>query len=70
MSVQETSARRPTDRPPSPDVTLGIYAHTDLNAMREALDSIEWERSLLRWLLQSTSYRSLETGCPGRGGGI
>jgi integrase len=25
------------------DVTLGIYAHTDLDAMREALDSIEWE---------------------------
>jgi integrase len=24
------------------DVTLGIYAHTDLDAMREALDSIEW----------------------------
>ncbi len=25
------------------DVTLGIYAHTDLDAMREALDSIEWD---------------------------
>jgi integrase len=25
------------------DVTLGIYAHTDLDAMRAALDSIEWE---------------------------
>jgi integrase len=25
------------------DVTLGIYAHTDLDAMREALDSIECE---------------------------
>jgi len=24
-------------------VTLGIYAHTDLDAMREALDSIEWD---------------------------
>jgi integrase len=24
------------------DVTLSIYAHTDLDAMREALDSIEW----------------------------
>lgn len=25
------------------DVTLGIYAHTDFDAMREALDSIEWD---------------------------
>jgi integrase len=25
------------------DVTLGIYAHTHLDAMREALDKIEWE---------------------------
>jgi integrase len=25
------------------DVTLGIYAHTNLDAMREALDRIEWE---------------------------
>lgn len=25
------------------DVTLGIYAHTDLDAMRAALDSIEWD---------------------------
>jgi len=25
------------------DVTLSIYAHTDLDAMREALDKIEWE---------------------------
>jgi integrase len=25
------------------DVTLSIYAHTDLDAMREALDSIEWD---------------------------
>jgi len=25
------------------DVTLGIYAHTNLDAMREALDKIEWE---------------------------
>ena len=25
------------------DVTLGVYAHTDLDAMREALDKIEWE---------------------------
>ncbi|MGH3972580.1 MAG: hypothetical protein ACRDS9_04550, partial [Pseudonocardiaceae bacterium] len=25
------------------DVTLGIYAHTDLDAMRETLDSIEWD---------------------------
>jgi integrase len=25
------------------DVTLGIYAHTDLDAMRQALDSIEWD---------------------------
>jgi integrase len=25
------------------DVTFGIYAHTDLDAMREALDSIEWD---------------------------
>ncbi|MGH3774535.1 MAG: tyrosine-type recombinase/integrase [Pseudonocardiaceae bacterium] len=25
------------------DVTLGIYAHTDLDAMREALDKIEWD---------------------------
>lgn len=25
------------------DVTLTIYAHTNLDAMREALDSIEWE---------------------------
>ncbi|HEY6424885.1 MAG TPA: hypothetical protein VIY28_16935 [Pseudonocardiaceae bacterium] len=25
------------------DVTLGIYAHTDLDPMREALDSIEWD---------------------------
>ena len=25
------------------DLTLGIYAHTDLEAMREALDSIGWE---------------------------
>jgi len=24
-------------------VTLSIYAHTDLDAMREALDKIEWE---------------------------
>jgi hypothetical protein len=22
---------------------LGIYAHTDLDAMREALDKIEWD---------------------------
>lgn len=26
-----------------PDVTLGIYAHPDLDAMRGALDSIEWD---------------------------
>jgi integrase len=25
------------------DVTLGIYAHTNLDAMREALDRIDWE---------------------------
>lgn len=25
------------------DVTLGIYAHTDLDAMRKALDSVDWE---------------------------
>jgi hypothetical protein len=25
------------------DVTLDIYAHTDLDAMREALDKIEWD---------------------------
>jgi integrase len=25
------------------DVTLGIYAHTDLDVMRETLDSIEWD---------------------------
>ena len=25
------------------DVTLSIYAHTNLDAMREALDAIEWE---------------------------
>jgi hypothetical protein len=25
------------------DVTLSIYAHADLDAMREALDKIEWE---------------------------
>jgi integrase len=24
------------------DVTLGIYAHTNLDAMREALDRIDW----------------------------
>jgi len=30
-------------RPADLDVTLGIYAHTDLDAMREALDSIEWD---------------------------
>jgi hypothetical protein len=24
------------------DVTLGVYAHIDLDAMRQALDSIEW----------------------------
>jgi integrase len=30
-------------RPADLDVTLGIYAHTNLDAMREALDSIEWD---------------------------
>lgn len=25
------------------DITLSIYAHTNLDAMREAVDSIEWE---------------------------
>ena len=25
------------------DVTLSIYAHTNLDAMREAFDKIEWE---------------------------
>ncbi len=25
------------------DVTLGIYAHTNFDAMREALDKIEWD---------------------------
>ena len=25
------------------DVTLSIYAHTNLDAMREALDAIDWE---------------------------
>lgn len=25
------------------DVTLSIYAHINLDAMREALDAIEWE---------------------------
>jgi len=25
------------------DVTLSIYAHTNLDAMRQALDAIEWE---------------------------
>ena len=25
------------------DVTLSIYAHTNLDAMREALDKIDWE---------------------------
>ena len=24
------------------DVTMTIYAHTNLNAMRQALDAIEW----------------------------
>ena len=25
------------------DVTMAIYAHTNLDAMRQALDAIEWE---------------------------
>lgn len=25
------------------DVTMTIYAHTDLDEMRQALDAIEWE---------------------------
>jgi integrase len=31
------------DRHVDLDVTLGIYAHTNLDAMREALDRIDWE---------------------------
>ena len=25
------------------DITLSIYAHTNLDAMREALDKVDWE---------------------------
>jgi len=25
------------------DITMSIYAHTNLDAMREALDKIDWE---------------------------
>jgi len=43
--AEDTTARRPQRiaRHADLEVILGIYAHTALDAMREALDSIEWD---------------------------
>jgi hypothetical protein len=42
--------------PPHVDITMAIYAHTNLEAMRQALDAIEWEDLRGRLLKSLLTY--------------
>jgi hypothetical protein len=52
------------------DVTLGIYAHIDIDALRGALDSIECEEMCAVVATFSQIEILIRPVLPGRGGGI